>query len=139
VQRATKRIAKAIIVLLGIPVAAFAAVTGAVSLRPRVEAYLQSTKFDPVGWKTRSRDDGASWPTRLRMVDDLLDRGLLKGASRAHVEELLGPPDDTVYFREWDLVYWLGPERGATRIDSEWLVLRLDPSGKVVEQRLMRD
>jgi hypothetical protein len=37
------------------------------------------------------------------------------------------------------MVYWLGPERGFIRIDSEWLVLRLDQSDIVREVRIVRD
>jgi hypothetical protein len=38
---------------------------------------------------------------------------------------LLGEPPKTEYFKEFDLVYYLGPERGFMGIDSEWLVLKL--------------
>lgn len=43
------------------------------------------------------------------------------------------------YYREWDLVYWLGPERGFYSIDSEWLVVRLGPEGRVSDCQLVRD
>ena len=58
---------------------------------------------------------------------------------RAEIESLLGPADETSYFRRWDFVYWLGPERGFIRIDSEWLVLRFDAEDRVSEFRLVRD
>jgi hypothetical protein len=35
--------------------------------------------------------------------------------------------------------YWLGPERSYFSVDSEWLVLRLDRAGRVVEYRIVRD
>ena len=73
------------------------------------------------------------------MVDDLLKRNLLNGRSRAQVEELLGPADNTPYFREWDLVYHLGPERGLFGIDSEWLVVRFDSADRFAECRVVRD
>jgi hypothetical protein len=41
------------------------------------------------------------------------------------LEALLGVPPPTPYFREYDYVYWLGPERGLFSIDSEWLVVKL--------------
>jgi hypothetical protein len=50
-----------------------------------------------------------------------------------------GKPSEEGYFREWDLVYWLGPERGYMSIDSEWMVLRLGKDGKVAECRIVRD
>lgn len=73
------------------------------------------------------------------MVDDLLRSRQLKGLSRAQVETILGPPDETSYFPEWDMVCWLGPERGWIRIDSEWLVIRLDAQGLVSDYQLARD
>jgi hypothetical protein len=76
---------------------------------------------------------------RLAMADRLLANGLLIGMSRAEVVGQLGEPPPTAYFSDWDLVYWLGPERGYMGIDSEWLVLRLDSDGRVAEQRIVTD
>jgi hypothetical protein len=108
-------------------------------LEPPAESYLRSVKFESTAWKAGTADHGIMWPTRLRMVDDLMRRRLLDGRTRETVERLLGSPDLTDKFRNWDMVYHLGPERGFFRIDSEWLVLRLDRSGKVVEGRIVRD
>jgi hypothetical protein len=108
-------------------------------MQPEVDAYRHRDQFNSADWKSRSLDGDAMWPTRLRMVDDLMQRKHLEGQPRARVEELLGPPDRTEYFRDWDMVYFLGPERGYTRIDSEWLVLRLSAAGTVTEYRLTRD
>lgn len=36
-------------------------------------------------------------------------------------------------------MYWLGPERGFFSIDSEWLVIRLNSHGKVVDYHIERD
>jgi hypothetical protein len=55
------------------------------------------------------------------------------------VTELLGEGDKTNYWNDWDAVYWLGPERGLFGIDSEWLVLRIGPDGRVMEYRVMTD
>ena len=88
------------------------------------------------------RDSAAVYgPLRLRgcMVDDLRRRHPLRGRTRAEVVALLGEPRPTGYFREYDLVYWLGPERSPLGIDSEWLVLRLDGAGRVGEDRLVTD
>ena len=51
----------------------------------------------------------------------------------------VGEPPPTGYFAAWDMVYWLGPERGFIRIDSEWLVLRLAKDGRVLDNRIVRD
>jgi outer membrane protein assembly factor BamE (lipoprotein component of BamABCDE complex) len=76
---------------------------------------------------------------RLRMADRLIARQMLLGKTRGQVVEMLGEPTSTAYFRDWDMVYWLGPERGFFRIDSEWLVLKLGANGRVVENRIVRD
>ena len=73
------------------------------------------------------------------MVDDLIERISLRGRTRAQVVELLGEPPKTEYFNDFDLVYWLGPERGIMSIDSEWLVMKLDQNGLVIERRLVTD
>jgi hypothetical protein len=78
------------------------------------------------------------WPTRLRMIEDLLDRDLLVGRDRDDILQLLGPPDGGDV-GDAELVYWLGPERGLFRIDSERLLLDLDAGGKVATARLGRD
>ncbi len=73
------------------------------------------------------------------MVDDLLRQNRLVGITRTEVVALLGTPAQTGYFREYDLVYWLGPERGLFSIDSEWLVMRTDSLGRVTEAKLVTD
>lgn len=100
--------------------------------------YLSRTSFDSATWQDSvlvfSRE-----PIRIRMVDDLLERHQLTGMGRAEVVAILGEPDRTPYFREWDMIYWLGPERGLLGIDSEWLVLRVDERHRVVEHRIVTD
>lgn len=61
------------------------------------------------------------------------------GKSRAEVVVLLGEPPPTDYFRQYDMVYWLGAERGWLTIDSEWLVVRLDANKRVSEARIVTD
>jgi hypothetical protein len=87
-----------------------------------VEDYASRRSFDSGEWKAENRRgaDGI----RVQMVDDLLRRHDLVGMRRAQLEELLGVPPPTDYFSEYDYVYWLGPERGAFSIDSEWLVVK---------------
>jgi hypothetical protein len=95
-----------------------------------------SAPFDAAAWRHGRTSDNH---VRLRMVDPLLESGRLEGLTRPQVLELLGPPDGGSYFRDWDFVYWLGPERGFISIDSEWLVLRLGSDGRVSEYRVVRD
>jgi hypothetical protein len=107
---------------------------------PSGDDYRHRLAFDAAVWRAKAADAGDDWPTRLRMVDSLMDSRLLHGRTRPQVVELLGPPDDTSKWREWDLVYHLGPERKALfRIDSEWLVLRLGPGRAVVSYRIVAD
>jgi hypothetical protein len=76
---------------------------------------------------------------RLRMADDLVDSKKLIGLTRQEVVTRLGEPPKTEYFKEFDLVYYLGPERGFISIDSEWLVLKFGPDGRVERAAIARD
>ena len=94
--------------------------------------------FAPKAWRDSTQAYG---PLAVRgcMVDDLLARRRLQGLARNEVVALLGEPRPSSYFRQYDLVYWLGPERGLVSVDSEWLVFRLDATGRVAEYRLVTD
>jgi hypothetical protein len=94
--------------------------------------------FEQSAWKANP-DSNETDPIRLRMVDDLLAHHNFMGMSRAEIDDLLGVPAPTDKFRDWDLVYWLGPERGSGRIDSEWLVFKFNNEKKVSAYRLTRD
>ena len=95
-------------------------------------------RFTPARWNDSTLAFG---PAAIRgcVVDDLLRRERLRGRTRAEIVALLGEPPRTEYFRDYDLVYWLGPERSMMSIDSEWLVFRLDSTGRVIEHRLVTD
>lgn len=98
--------------------------------------YLPMRAFDAAVWRqVRTADNHV----RVRMIESLLHGGQLDGLTRPQVIALLGEPDGGSYFKEWDLVYWLGPERGLMGIDSEWLVVRFGPDGRVSEYRVARD
>lgn len=96
--------------------------------------YLPVRLFNEARWK-----DPALADQRVTMVEALLLTHRLEGRTRAEVLELLGPPTETDYFANWDAVYWLGDERGMIRIDSEWLVLRFGPDGRVSEHLVVTD
>jgi hypothetical protein len=96
-------------------------------------------QFDRKLWsETGDEKQGAQYP-RLEMADRLVAERRLRGKTRGEVVEMLGEPPETGYFRDGDLVYWLGPERGLFSIDSEWLVFRLDTQGRISEYRIVRD
>ena len=92
--------------------------------------------FDSQRWKQVERSDDYS---RLRMIESLTLSGRLNGITRTEIVSLLGPSDDTNYFNEWDFVYWLGPERSFISLDSEWLVIKIGPTGRVVDYRIVSD
>jgi hypothetical protein len=91
--------------------------------------------FDPSLWNNSRTPESA----RLRMADDLIRTQKLLGLTRHEVVTLLGEPPKTEYFKEFDLVYFLGPERGFMGVDSEWLVLKLGPDGRVNRATIARD
>src|SRR5262245_45272558 len=109
---------------------AIAAIIGFIFGVPVVSDYASRTSFDSAKWKAENRRGADS--IRIRMVDDLLRHHRLVGMQRIQLEELLGVPPPSSYFSDYDYVYWLGPERGAFSIDSEWLVVKCDRDVVVV-------
>jgi hypothetical protein len=135
----TRRLVWLLVAVLGTPVALYGAAWAYFGI-PSGDDYRHRLVFDAKAWQDRSADAGRDWPTRLRMVDSLIDRRLLDGRTRPQIVELLGPTDDTAKWRDWDLVYHLGPERKSLfRIDSEWLVIRLGASRTVESYRVVAD
>jgi len=96
------------------------------------------TQFDGREWNDSALVNGRT-AARECMVDDLLERDVLLGKTRAEAVSLLGEPPKTNYFDEYDLVYWLGPERSWMAIDSIRLVMRIGPDGTIAEARLVTD
>jgi hypothetical protein len=103
-----------------------------------VREYVHRRPFDSVAWQDSKQVEGDD-PVRIRMVDDLVKSRRLDHLSRAEVEKLLGAPTTTDKFRDYDLVYWLGPERGLMRIDSEWLVITFDEKGVLIKYNIVQD
>ncbi|HEX8394605.1 MAG TPA: hypothetical protein VF665_19820 [Longimicrobium sp.] len=102
------------------------------------ESYWNAREFEPAAWRANDKSD-PSRPVRLRMADDLVASGRLSGLHRTEVERLLGPPGDKAMWKDWDMVYYLGPERGLLSLDSEWLVIRLGTDGRVLRHEIVRD
>lgn len=99
---------------------------------------LRRIPFNSQAWQDPKQVNGDD-PVRIRMIDDLMASKRLDRRSRAEVEKLLGNLTNEEYFTNYDLVYWLGPERGFMSIDSEWLVIKFDSRGFVSEYRIVRD
>jgi hypothetical protein len=129
------------LVRIGLILACGFALYVAVALSPFVGAmwsdYSQRIPFEKETWIAAGVTHAE--PYRTRMVDDLLDRTDFRGMTREQVVAVIGEPSDTEYFSDWDMVYYLGPERGLFSVDSEWLTLRLDAQGKVSEVAVLRD
>jgi hypothetical protein len=128
----------------GAAVAALLGLTAAPLLGFAWENHRNQRRLDPRGWKSRSLDaQDVMWPTRLRMVDDLLGSRRLLGLPSSEVVALLGPDDKDMrsLFPGWDRCCHLGLARQKGLFDfrsmtSEWLVLRLGADGRVVRQAI---
>jgi hypothetical protein len=108
---------------------ALAGLTGSVWLW---SVAVRGEAFEPDRWRA---DLDERQGVRLRMARRLMWEGTLIGKSRPELVELLGEPQPTGSLGPNHLVYWL-----AIRGDqSTWLVLRLDPDGRVAEARTTRD
>ena len=110
--------------------------------------YFEPRAFESQAWKEAAWNGRTMFPepVRIEMVDSLLAGGGLIGLKREEVVKTMGPDDGasgtgfSVHgFGDWDDVYWLGPERAALRVDSEWLVIRYDDRGRVFECALQTD
>lgn len=102
---------------------------------PKITSYADRTSFEVTQWKSHLESQD---PIKLRMVDDLLSRYRLIGMNTEEIAELIGVPPKTDYFKDYDYVYWLGPERNAFGIDSEWLGLKFQ-NGKVINADILKD
>jgi hypothetical protein len=114
-----------------------------ISFGPTISGYIYQEDFDAVEWRAQDRSfSDPMWPPRLRMVDNLISSGRLNGLSETEVFELLGPPQEKGFpygVAKEDTHYYLGPERGIVRMDSEWLVIRFNSEGKVEKYWIYRD
>jgi hypothetical protein len=98
----------------------------------------RSTSFSQMVWCLGETAAFSQDAPRLRMADGLVASRALLGKSAQEVASMLGPPTRTDKFKNYNLVYWLGAERGFLSIDSEWLLVRFD-NEKVVEANIVRD
>lgn len=78
--------------------------------------------------------------SRQKMLADAVSR--LPGLNRRELESVLGPSLQTEYFQSSgrDLIYYLGPQRDSLfPIDSEWLLIWIDESGKFERFAIVSD
>lgn len=102
------------------------------------ELDFEPIPFDSASW-IASQPEFSLDSLRLRMIDDLLATHNLVGMHRDEIVALIGEPDDTEYFREYEMVYYLGQERHPLGIDSEWLAIDLDTSSTSTFAGILRD
>lgn len=100
-------------------------------------------KFDSAVWKNDSstEPDDNLISEREKMLKDLVEN-VLPGKIKKEIEKLLGKSLETSYFASInkDLIYYMGPERdNYMNIDSEWLLIWLDESGKYEKYKIMND
>jgi hypothetical protein len=131
------RIAAAVIVV-AIVIGAYAARRAYVGARSQLsESRCDGhTAFVRAQWMDTTMARG-KLAVRGCMVDDLLDRHELRGMTRAQVVALIGDPDTVRDLPGYDLVYWLGPQRGLIGTDSEYLAMKLDRSNRVTSVELI--
>lgn len=90
-------------------------------------------------WDAGVGDDADPLHKRHRIADGLVASHKLVGRTRAEIEAQLGLMSQLRSFEGWDMVYLLGDERGFFSIDDEWLVIRLNASGRASEVRIITD
>tara|TARA_B100000959_G_C14780641_1_gene541368 strand:+ start:463 stop:855 length:393 start_codon:yes stop_codon:yes gene_type:complete len=100
---------------------------------------VDQINFDSDVWKNTPAEFSLE-STRLKMVDDFLDKYFIVGMFRDEVISLIGEPDQTEYFKSYEMVYMLGQETDSYfAIDSQWLVLDLNDSERVVSYNIVSD
>lgn len=103
---------------------------------PKLLEFDQAVWLDP---KSAEHVSGDITP-RQKMLGSAVEK--LPGKKRKELEALLGPSLDTQYFASTgrDLIYIVGPERdGFLNIDSEWLIIWLDPNGQYQRHAVVVD
>jgi len=100
------------------------------------------SEFDAVMWRdAASADFGKSVSIRQKMLGDLVSN-VLPGKSQDEIIDLLGPSFKTSYFAslEYDLIYPTGAQRDSYfRIDSEWLLIWCDHTGRFERFAIVSD
>jgi hypothetical protein len=99
--------------------------------------------FESAKWRddASSQAAGEDISARQKMLGDVV-RNVLPGRDRRQLEEMLGPSLETPYFASSgrDLIYVLGRERDSMfGVDSEWLLIWLDGSGRFERYEVWTD
>lgn len=130
-----KLILKIILGLIGAAILTYLALISFLLFAPKLKSYVNQVTFDSKQWQIHLGDRDT---IKQKMVNDLLSKHQLIGMTQSNIDEFLGKPPQTEYFKDYDYVYWLGPERSALSIDSEWLGIKFE-KGIVVRVDILRD
>lgn len=130
-----KLILKIILGLIGAAILTYLALISFLLFAPKLKSYVNQITFDSKQWQIHLADRDT---IKQKMVNDLLSKHQLIGMTQTKIDEILGKPPQTEYFKDYDYVYWLGPERSALSIDSEWLGIKFE-KGIVVRVDILRD
>ena len=100
-------------------------------------------RFDSAQWKDEAASEsaGGDISVRQKMLGDVVSN-VLPGRDRRELDQMLGPSLDTPYFASTgrDLIYFLGRERESMfAVDSEWLLIWLDASGRFERYEVWTD
>lgn len=99
-----------------------------------IAAYSPTREFTSDEWRNNHE-------IRIELIDNLLNSEKLDGLTESETYELLGEPSSIRKGNsdfDKELVYYLGPERGLIRIDSEWLSIWIK-DGLVDSYKIWRD
>jgi hypothetical protein len=133
--------------MLGISVLGLLLFGSAFGLSATIRGALPSgshlLSFDSARWKdtTSSESVGGDISDRQKMLGDVVSN-VLPGRHRQELEEMLGLSLETRYFANTgrDLIYLLGRERDSLfGVDSEWLLIWLDESGRLERYEVWTD
>ncbi len=96
----------------------------------------RSLSFDRAAWLQAATIGSDPKHVRLRMARALVSSGDLVGLPVATVVQQLGPSADRTGFPPDAVVYYLGAD-DAFIAEPAFLMLRVDPAGRVVEAGIM--
>jgi hypothetical protein len=133
--------------LLGVSVCGLFLFGSAYGLSATIRGALPSgshlLRFDSGQWTDMASSDsvGGDISVRQKMLGDVVSN-VLPGRDRRELEEMLGQSLETSYFAKSgrDLIYLLGRERDSMfGVDSEWLLIWLDGSGRFERYQVWTD
>ena len=96
-----------------------------------------SLPFDRSSWLQATPVGSDPGHVRLRMARALVSSGDLIGLPVATVVQQLGPSADRTGFPADAVIYPLGAADDAMPVDPAFLMLRVDPAGRVVDAGIM--